>query len=111
MGQECYRKPLLSNESFDVNEFASSLCMSRTTLFHKIKDLTGLTPNAFILSVKLRRAVSEMEANPDENISSLAYKCGFATPSYFIKCFKRYYGKTPLEFKKSVVLTNNKLPD
>ena len=99
------------NESFDVNEFASSLCMSRTTLFHKIKDLTGLTPNAFILSVKLRRAVSEMEANPDENISSLAYKCGFATPSYFIKCFKRYYGKTPLEFKKSVVLTNNKLPD
>lgn len=100
----------ISNKNFDISEFASALCMSRTLLFNKIKELTGLTPNAFILSIKLRKAAAEIENNPGETTSSIAYRCGFETPSYFIKCFKRYFGMTPLEFKKSLPVSENSIP-
>ncbi|MBK9734838.1 MAG: AraC family transcriptional regulator [Saprospiraceae bacterium] len=28
-------------------------------------------------------------------VSEIAYKCGFNSPAYFIKCFKDYFGVTP----------------
>ncbi len=90
----------INDNDFDILFFARQLCLSRTQLFKKIKTLTGMTPNMFVLSVKLKRASQEILANPDENIADIAYRCGFNTPSYFIKCFKKVYGMTPLAFKK-----------
>jgi AraC-like DNA-binding protein len=31
-------------------------------------------------------------------VAEVAYATGFNTPSYFIKCFKEAYGKTPLDY-------------
>ena len=90
----------LNDNDFDILFFARQLCLSRTQLFKKIKSLTGMTPNMFVLSIKLKRASQEILAHPDENIADIAYRCGFNTPSYFIKCFKKFYGMTPLAFRK-----------
>lgn len=90
----------LNDGDFDILFFARQLCLSRTQLFKKIKSLTGMTPNAFVLSIKLKRASQEILEHPDENIADIAYRCGFNTPSYFIKCFKKFYGMTPLAFRK-----------
>ena len=90
----------INDNDFDILFFARQLCLSRTQLFKKIKSLTGMTPNMFVLSIKLKRASQEILAHPDENIANIAYRCGFNTPSYFIKCFKKFYGMTPLAFRK-----------
>ena len=90
----------INDNDFDILFFARQLCLSRTQLFKKIKSLTGMTPNMFVLSIKLKRASQEILAHPDENIADIAYRCGFNTPSYFIKCFKKFYGMTPLAFRK-----------
>ena len=90
----------INDNDFDILFFARQLCLSRTQLFKKIKTLTGMTPNMFVLSIKLKRASQEILAHPDENIADIAYRCGFNTPSYFIKCFKKFYGMTPLAFRK-----------
>ena len=90
----------INDSDFDILFFARQLCLSRTQLFKKIKSLTGMTPNMFVLSIKLKRASQEILAYPNENIADIAYRCGFNTPSYFIKCFKKFYGKTPLAFRK-----------
>ena len=91
----------INDNDFDILFFARQLCLSRTQLFKKIKTLTGMTPNMFVLSIKLKRASQEILAHPDENIADIAYRCGFNTPSYFIKCFKKFYGMTPLAFRKN----------
>ena len=91
----------INDNDFDILFFARQLCLSRTQLFKKIKSLTGMTPNMFVLSIKLKRASQEILAHPDENIADIAYRCGFNTPSYFIKCFKKFYGMTPLAFRKN----------
>ena len=90
----------INDNDFDILFFARQLCLSRTQLFKKIKTLTGMTPNMFVLSIKLKRASQEILAHPDENIADIAYRCGFNTPSYFIKCFKKFYGMTPLAFRR-----------
>ncbi len=90
----------INDSDFDILFFARQLCLSRTQLFKKIKSLTGMTPNMFVLSIKLKRASQEILAHPGENIADIAYRCGFNTPSYFIKCFRKFYGMTPLAFKK-----------
>ena len=33
-----------------------------------------------------------------DNISQIAYQVGFNDQSYFTKCFKKKFGKTPTEF-------------
>ena len=91
----------ICDSDFDILSFARQLCLSRTLLFKKIKSLTGMTTNMFVLSIKLKRAAQEIIANRDENITDIAYRCGFNTPSYFIKCFKKFYGVTPLVFRKN----------
>ena len=90
----------INDSDFDILFFARQLCLSRTQLFKKIKSLTGMTPNMFVLSIKLKRASQEILTHPGENIADIAYRCGFNTPSYFIKCFRKFYGMTPLAFRK-----------
>ena len=91
----------ITNQEFDVLAFAKELGLSRSVLFNKIKSITGLTPNEFITSVKLRHAAAMILAEPNETTAGIAYSCGFNTPSYFIKCFRRFYGTTPLHYRKS----------
>ena len=89
----------IMDQEFGIMEFAKGLGLSRSLLFIKIKSLTGLTPNEFVTSVKLRKAAAKILADPDETTARIAYGCGFNTPSYFIKCFKRFYGITPLQYR------------
>lgn len=83
------------NPEFDMNYLAEELNISRSKLFTKIKDITGLTPNEFTLSLKLNEATILLKNNRDMNISEIAYYLGFSTPKYFTKSFKAFYGVTP----------------
>ena len=91
----------LNNQDFDILEFAKGVGLSRSVLFNKIKSLTGLTPNEFITSIKLKKAAEMLSSDIEETTASIAYACGFNTPSYFIKCFRRFYGVTPLHYRKN----------
>ncbi len=87
----------IENEFFDVAFFAEELAVSRTMLFTKIKAWTGLTPNDFILSMRMKRAAQFLEQGK-LNISQICYKVGFKNPKYFTKCFSKYYGVSPTTY-------------
>ena len=57
----------------------------------KIKGITGLTLNDFILQIKLRKCASLLESS-DLTISEITWKAGFSSPGYMGKCFKEYFG-------------------
>ncbi len=87
----------LTDPSFNADNFSKLIGMSRMQLHRKLTALTNLSTTAFIRSQRLKLAVKILK-NPDVNISEAAYSSGFNSPSYFIKCFREVYGKTPSEY-------------
>lgn len=94
-------KANIGNESFNINNFSRELGLSRTYLFSKIKSLTGLSPGAFISTIRLKEAAARLLSDSSESVADIAYSLGFTSSSYFINCFKQRYGKTPAQYRKS----------
>lgn len=87
----------LSDPDFNAESFCAKVGMSRMQLHRKLLAFTGLSTTAFIRSQRLKQALHILKTS-DASISEVAYTVGFNTPSYFIKCFKETYKKTPSEF-------------
>lgn len=83
------------NLTFDVTMLASELCMGRSKLYMKFKQITGFTPNEFILKVKLDEAMLLLKNNSELNISEISVQLGFSSPRYFSRSFKSFFGVTP----------------
>jgi YesN/AraC family two-component response regulator len=88
----------LADPNFNAEAFCEKLAMSRMQLHRKLLAYTGLSTTAFIRSQRLKQAVHILKTS-DASISEIAYAVGFNTPSYFIKCFKETYKKTPTEYQ------------
>ncbi len=93
----------LDDSKFDVNMFASELCLGRTSLYAKIKGITGQTPNEFILSNRLKKAAFMLRSESGVSVAEVAYSVGFTTPRYFSKCFSDQFGITPSRYAKGEV--------
>ncbi|CAD5251259.1 MULTISPECIES: helix-turn-helix domain-containing protein [unclassified Imperialibacter] len=89
----------LSDENFGVSELASEVNMSRSNLLRKISKLTRLSASQFIRQERLKKGM-ELLRQTSMNVSEVSYKVGFGSTSYFIKCFREYYGYPPGEVGK-----------
>ena len=88
------------NPDFDMNMLASELNMGRSKMFVRLKEVVGLTPNEFTLKLKLEEALRMLQEAPQYNISEISYQLGFTSPRYFSRCFKDFYGVSPLAYRK-----------
>lgn len=95
----------IDNEKLDVDWLAAELCMSHSTLYRKVKGLTGNTVNETIRAIRLRRA-AEMIGEGGLSLAEIADRTGFSTPAYFRQCFKEQYGMTPTEYAKKRTVGN-----
>jgi len=93
---------ILSNvedENFGVSELADAMHMSRSNLLRKIKKSTSVSASQFIRQIRLNKAM-EILGETSLTISEVSFQVGFASTSYFIKCFREYYGYPPGEVGK-----------
>ncbi|TYA84178.1 two-component regulator propeller domain-containing protein [Seonamhaeicola marinus] len=93
----------MSNESYWVDQLVKDMNTSRSTLFRKLKKLTGQSPNDFIRIVRLKRAAQLLEQN-ELNVAQVSYMVGFSDPGYFGKCFRKFFGESPSKFVKKKML-------
>lgn len=91
-------KANISNSEFSKDEFASSMNMSASLLYKKIKALTGLSPTDFIKTVRLDHAL-ELIQSQRYTVTEVSDSCGFASVGYFSTVFKKHFGKSPTEVK------------
>jgi TolB-like protein len=91
----------ISNEQFGVSELADLMNMSRSNLLRKIKKQTQLSASQFIREVRLQKGMTLLEET-EFTVSEISYKVGFSNNSYFIKCFRDYYGYSPGEARKKL---------
>lgn len=89
----------LMNAEFGVIDLGAELAYSRMQLYRKLKSITGLSANEFIRSYRLKKAASLLKET-QMNITEILYEVGFTNRSYFTKCFKLKYEKTPKEYRK-----------
>jgi TolB-like protein/AraC-like DNA-binding protein len=89
----------LRDENFGVEQLAAAAGMSRATLHRKIKELKQGSVSRFIRHIRLEKAM-EMLLREEGTVAEIAYRVGFGSPTYFIKCFHDHYGFSPGEVKK-----------
>ncbi|MCK9561372.1 MAG: response regulator [Bacteroidales bacterium] len=93
---ECvYRN--INNFDFKVDMLAKEVGLSRSQLYRKTSSVIGQSPNEYIKTIRLQRAL-EMLKTKRYRIAEIAYEVGFADPGYFSACFFERYGIKPSDY-------------
>lgn len=87
----------MQNPDFTVDRLAEKLCMGRTTFYGRVKELTGVSPNKYLLNRRMQTA-AELLKEGRYNVSEVCYKVGFVNISYFSKKFKQHFGVLPSKY-------------
>lgn len=87
----------ISKHDLTVDDIAKEMCMSRSVLFKRVKEITEMTPNNYIKAIRLRKA-AELLVQDEYKINEICYLVGFNNHSYFTKCFVDYFGLLPKEY-------------
>jgi len=89
----------VDNDSFSVATLGNILNMSRSTLFRKVKHLTGQKPIDIVIELRMLLA-KKLLLEQQLSVSQISYEVGFKTASSFTKSFKKKFGKSPSHFLK-----------
>ena len=87
----------MTNTEFNVEMMVKEMGHSRSNLYLKFKEITGLSSSEFIRSIRLKRAMQLFDQS-DFSVKEIMYMTGFSTASYFSKCFKKQFGLIPSEY-------------
>jgi len=94
----------IQNTNFGIDKMTDYFCMSQSTLYRKIKSLTGLSLTAFIRSIRLKQAAF-LISTTDTKLSYICYEVGFNDYKYFRTSFKQQFNCLPSKYKNSKILS------
>ena len=89
----------LDNPDLNTPFLCQTIGMGRTSLYNKLKTLTGMGSNDYINKLRMEKAISFL-INNDMSITEVAEKVGFSNSRYFSTVFKQYTQETPTEYKQ-----------
>ena len=92
----------IEDENYDRDGLAAEMGTSTSTLYNKLRSITGLNVSSFIRDIRMKEASRLAEENPNIRVSDLAYRVGFKDPRYFSTCFKKHFGMQPKEYLDSL---------
>jgi signal transduction histidine kinase/DNA-binding response OmpR family regulator len=85
----------------DVNSLAEYMAISTSTLYRKMKTLTGISTNEYIRRCKMQYAEGLL-LKGRYSINEITYMIGMSSVAYFRKCFKEEYGELPSQYLKRI---------
>ena len=91
----------MSDPDFDVSELSTQIGYSRTRLYNKVKQTTGLPIKELIRLIRIRKA-AQLMTEEGMSIPDVLLRIGIQSQSYFTVLFKREYGKTPATFVREL---------
>ncbi len=94
----------LSTPSINADIISKHIGLSRTPLYNKIKSLTGLSVNDFVIQYKLKKSISYL-IQTTYSISEVSDLCGFTSASYYTRCFTEHFKIPPTEYRKEKLNT------
>ncbi|MCF2491049.1 hybrid sensor histidine kinase/response regulator transcription factor [Dyadobacter sp. CY347] len=99
--KECIRvvENHLTDPDFSIKVLAAEIGMSHSTLYNRIKSISGQSTNSFIRFIRLRRA-AQILITTDITISEVAYQVGINDIKYFREQFTKLFEMKPSEYVK-----------
>lgn len=88
----------LSDSDYDRDSFARDMGASASTLYNKLRAVTGMNVSGFIRNYRIKTACRLAQQQPDLRVSDIAYQVGFKDPKYFATTFKKEMGVQPSEY-------------
>lgn len=90
-------------KNYSYKSIAFKCQMSLSTLYRKVKQVTGLTPANFVNYLKIQRACQILESSEKKNLNlrQLAFELNYTDAAYFSRVFKNFVGVSPSNFKDS----------
>ena len=80
---------------------AKQLNFSYDYFQHRFKQLTGFSPQQFLIEKRINAAENMLKEN-DLNCTEISYRCGFSNSAQFSAIFKQKKGITPLQYRKNL---------
>ncbi len=87
-------------QKFDFNQYAADNGTSYTSFRRLFKQHTGLSPNQYLLEIRIRKAQSLL-TNTALSVQRISEETGFESTFYFSRFFKRRVGLSPLNYRKA----------
>lgn len=88
----------LDDVEYNRELFAADMGASPSTLYNKLRSITGSSVSSFIRDIRMKEARRIIESESDIRVSDLAYRVGFKDPKYFATIFKKEFGVQPSEY-------------
>jgi CheY-like chemotaxis protein len=94
---QCVHKHI-SDSDYDREAFARDMGTSVSTLYNKLRELTGKSMSNYIRDIRIQEACKIAKNESNTRVSDIAYRVGFRDAKYFATAFKRITGKQPKEY-------------
>ncbi len=91
------------NTNIYLDTLAEMSNMSTRNFQRIFKKAVGSAPNAYLMQIRLQKA-RKLLRDSDISIADIAAEIGFTDANYFIKCFKKETGTTPVKFRMRYVV-------
>ena len=89
----------IQNEVLDIATLAEKMNMSQSTLYRKLKGITGKNINQLVRKVRIQKAAQLLRSGR-YNVTEVALMVGINSSIYFRQCFKEEFGQLPSEYQK-----------
>lgn len=77
-----------------MDEVAEAVQCSRSNLYAAFKRETGMSPNDWLLRLRVRNA-EELLVGSRRAVKDIALAVGFSSHAYFCQVFRKYTGRAP----------------
>ncbi len=87
------------SDDLSLEKLSGIACFSPFHFQKIFSQYVGESPKQYIMRLRLERIAHHLKLYPALSISDASFQCGFASPSTFIRAFKKAYGTTPEVFR------------
>ncbi|MBQ8127545.1 MAG: helix-turn-helix domain-containing protein [Prevotella sp.] len=92
----------LPKGDLSLETLADELSLSGSQLNRRIKLLTGVTAQQYVLQVRLEHARLLLQEHPGMSVAEIGFQCGFESAASFSRAFRRAFGVAPSQFRTAM---------
>jgi len=89
------------DSSFNIEDLAQKMNMSRSSFYRKFVSLTKISPNDYLRKFRINKSIDLMNEGV-LNLGEISELCGFSTQGNYSVAFKKEKGVTPKQFQLSI---------
>ncbi len=85
----------LTDPKFTLDDLATAMNMSRSQLYRRVKERSGLSPVAFVQEIRLLAAYELLQTESYQTLKEITFAVGFQKSFYFKELFQKRFGINP----------------